>query len=129
MWWDPNVQVSLAFSNLQHYETQISADPKRAGHLIACAMMNRSEHESNNVFYVSFDHGRTWTHALTMPDSVDPACVIGPDGTAFAASIHDVMQPDGSSPSFLDVHRSADGAAPGKSRRFESIPAARTAVT
>jgi hypothetical protein len=38
----PNVQVSLAQSSVQHYETQIAADPERAGHLIACAYVVRS---------------------------------------------------------------------------------------
>jgi BNR/Asp-box repeat len=105
----PNVQVSRAQSTLQHYETQIAADPERPGHLIAGAYVVNANRTIDNVFYVSFDHGRTWTHTLTVPVGVDPACAISIKGTAFAASIHDVTQPDGKSDSFLVVHRSSDG--------------------
>ncbi len=105
----PNVQVSLTQPKLQHYETQIAADPEQAGHLIAGAYVVRPDHTIDNVFYVSFDHGRTWSHTLTVPVGVDPACAIGIKGTAFAASIHDVTQPNGKSDSFLVVHRSGDG--------------------
>ena len=106
----PNVQVSLAQPNLQHYETQISADPERAGHLIACAYsLSRSGGEISNVVYVSFDGGKTWKHTLTMENSVDPSCTIGTHGVAFVSSIHDVKQSDGSTPSFLNVRRSVDG--------------------
>ena len=86
-----NVQVSLAQSSVQHYETQIAADPERAEHLIACAYTIRSaDVMSDNVFYVSFDRGGTWSHTLTVPVSADPSCQIGLRSTAFAASIHDV---------------------------------------
>jgi hypothetical protein len=105
----PNVQVSLAQSSVQHYETQIAADRDRASHLIACAYVVRADGQVDNVFYVSFDRGATWSHTLTMPKSVDPSCQIGLQGTAFAASIHDVARPDGVSDSFLVVHRSLDG--------------------
>ena len=105
----PNVQVSLTQSSVQHYETQIATDPERADHLIACAYIVRSGGRVDNVFYVSFDHGVTWSHTLTVPAGTDPSCQIGLKGTAFAASIHDVSRSDGHSDSFLVVHRSADG--------------------
>lgn len=104
----PNVQVSLAQSSVQHYETQIAADPERAGHLIACAYVVHAA-TVDNAFYVSFDRGATWSHTLTVPIGTDPSCQIGLKSTAFAASIHDVARPDGNSDSFLVVHRSADG--------------------
>jgi hypothetical protein len=104
-----NVQVSLAQSSVHHYETQIAADPQRADHLIACAYVVRLAKVIDNVFYVSFDRGATWSHTLTVPVGVDPSCQIGLKGAAFAASIHDVSRPDGNSDSFLVVHRSADG--------------------
>jgi hypothetical protein len=105
----PNVQVSLSQPTLQHFETQIGADPQQAGHLIAGAYVVNSDRTIDNVFYVSFDHGRTWTHTLTVREAVDPSCAIGINGTAFVASIHDVTGPDGKSDSFLVVHRSTDG--------------------
>lgn len=104
-----NVQVSLAQAAVQHYETQIGADPERADHLIACAYVLRADKSSDNVFYVSFDRGATWSHTLTVSVAVDPSCQIGLKGEAFAASVHDVARPDGNSDSFLVVHRSPDG--------------------
>lgn len=104
-----SVQVSLAQPAAQHYETQIAADPERAGHLIACAYVRRENDAfADNVFYVSVDRGATWSHTLTSPASVDPSCTFGLKGTAFTASIHDVPRADGNSDSFLAVHRSAD---------------------
>jgi hypothetical protein len=106
----PDVQVSLARPNLQHYETQMGADLESADHLIACAyVLSGPSGEISNVVYVSFDGGETWTHTLTMENSVDPSCAIGIHGVAFVSSIHDVKQPDGSIPSFLNVRRSGDG--------------------
>ena len=105
----PSVQVSVAQASTQHYETQIAADPERAGHLVACAYVVRANDTIDNVFYVSFDRGSTWAHTLTVPASVDPSCVIGVKGTAFASSIHDVPRAGGNSDSFLVVHRSPDG--------------------
>ena len=105
----PNVQVSLAQSSFQHYETQIAADPARVDHLIACAYVVHSAKAIDNVFYVSFDRGATWSPTLTVPVGTDPSCEIGLKGTAFAASIQDIPRPDGNSDSFLVVHRSADG--------------------
>lgn len=105
----PNVQVSLAESRSQHYETWIAADPKRASHLIAGAYVVNSNQTIDNVFYVSFDGGRTWNLTLRVPVGVDPSCAIGFNGVAFASSIHDIPQPNGESDSFLLVHRSRDG--------------------
>jgi hypothetical protein len=99
-----NVQVSAALATLRHYETRIDADPVRASHLIACAYVVRGD-TIDNVFYVSWDRGRTWSHTLTVPHSVDPSCTIGPRGIGYAASIHDSLHGD----SYLHVERSLDG--------------------
>jgi hypothetical protein len=77
--------------------------------LIAGAYVVNPDRIIDNMFYISFDHGRTWSHTLTVPVGTDPACAIGIKGVAFAASIHDVNQPDGKSDSFIAVHRSGDG--------------------
>lgn len=105
----PNVHVSLAQPKLQHMETQIGADPGRASHLIACGIVETPDNKTSNVFYASFDGGKTWTQTLAVENSVDPSCIIGIQGTAFAGSIHDVTLPDGTTPSFLDVRHSTDG--------------------
>jgi hypothetical protein len=77
----PNVQVSVSQPKLEHFETQIAADPQPADHLIAGAYVVNSDRTIDNVFYVSFDHGRTWTHTLTERVAVDPSCAIGINGT------------------------------------------------
>jgi hypothetical protein len=73
----PNVQVSLAQSAVQHYETQIAADREDSDHLIACAYVVRPSGVVDNVFYVSFDRGATWASTLTVPVGTDPSCAIG----------------------------------------------------
>lgn len=103
----PNVQVSASQPAIPHYETYVAADRKHAGHLIACAFIVHPDNQIDNVFYVSFDRGATWSHTLTVPVSVDPSCVIGLRGTAFAASIHDL--PDEKGTPVLSVYRSEDG--------------------
>jgi hypothetical protein len=105
----PNVQVSLAQSTVQLYETQIAADPSHGNHLVAGAYAVRSDGSVDNIFYASVDQGRTWSSTLTVPVGTDPSCAIDLKGTAFVASIHDRPRPDGNTDSFLVVHRSADG--------------------
>jgi hypothetical protein len=104
-----NVQVSLSFPDVQHFETQIAADPDDASHLLVGAYIVNSDRSVDNVFYVSFDRGATWTRTLRVAVGTDPAVAIGRHGTAFAATIHDVPRADGNSDSFLVVHRSTDG--------------------
>jgi hypothetical protein len=87
----PNVQISASLAATRHYETYVAADRKHAGHLIACAFIVHPDNQIDNVFYVSFDRGATWSHTLTVPASVDPSCAIGLGGAAFAASIHDLQ--------------------------------------
>jgi hypothetical protein len=113
----PNVQVSVSQSTVRHYETYVAADRKHAGRLIACAYVVRPGDQIDNVFYVSFDRGATWSHTLTVPGSVDPSCAIGLDGAAFAAGIHDL--PDQKGKPTLSVYRSADG---GRTWKPSSVP-------
>jgi hypothetical protein len=102
-----NVQVSASQATVRHYETYVAADQKHAGHLIACAYVVRPGDQIDNVFYVSFDSGATWSHTLTVPVAVDPSCAIGLGGAAFAASVHDLSDEKGTP--VLSVYRSADG--------------------
>src|SRR6476620_5945264 len=104
-----NVQVTVSFTDVQHYETQIAADPDDASHLLVGAYIVNVDKSVDNVFYVSFDRGATWTRTLRVAVGTDPAVAVGHRGTAFAATIHDVPRADGNSDSFLVVHRSSDG--------------------
>jgi hypothetical protein len=104
-----NVQVTLSFPDVQHYETQIAADPDDASHLLVGAYIVNLDQSVDNVFYVSFDRGATWTRTLRVTVGTDPAVAVGHRGTAFAATIHDVPRADGNTDSFLVVHRSSDG--------------------
>ena len=54
-----NVQVSLPFPGAQHYETQVAADPEDASHLLIGAYIVNGDGSIDNVFYVSFDGGRS----------------------------------------------------------------------
>jgi hypothetical protein len=101
-----NVQVSSAQATARHYESYVCADRKHAGHLIAGAFIVRPDNQIDTAFYVSFDHGATWEHTLTVPVAVDPSCAIG-SGAAFAASIHDLH--DKNDTSVVSVYRSEDG--------------------
>jgi hypothetical protein len=114
----PNIQVSRAQATLRFQETQIAADPVRAGHLIACAIAWRND-STENVFYISFDDGTTWAATLTVRPGVDPSCVIDRRGVAIAGTIHDSVL--NGSDSFLNIQRSADG---GLTWRNSSIRAA-----
>lgn len=104
-----NVQVSRAFPDVQHYETQVAADPDNAAHLLVGAYIVNGDRSIDNVFYASFDGGKSWARTLHVAAGVDPAVAIGFHGVAFAATIHDVPRSDGNSDSSLVVHRSADG--------------------
>jgi hypothetical protein len=103
----PNVQVSSSQATIPHYETYVAADRKKAGHLVAGAIALRPGNQTDNVFYVSFDAGATWSHTLTVPVAVDPSCAIGLGGAAFASSVHDL--PDEKGTPVLSVYRSSDG--------------------
>jgi len=112
-------------------ETQIGADPRDARHLIACAIVEsadaaRQTFVTENAFFLSFDGGATWSRTLSLPNSVDPSCAIGADGTAYAISVHDSV-PSGAS--YLNVQRSTDGGRTWKESSVPSIRGARTERT
>ncbi|HTQ57698.1 MAG TPA: sialidase family protein [Bryobacteraceae bacterium] len=105
----PNMRISAAQPSVRHYEAYAGADPNDARHLIACALVVRAQDRIDNVFYMSADRGKTWSHTLTVDHAVDPSCAIGSHGVAFAGNIHDQLFPDGKTDSVLTVYRSADG--------------------
>lgn len=104
-----NVQVSVSQPKLRHYETYVGADPRNEKRFISCALVVLPNNEIDNVFYVSSDSGKSWSHALTVKSAVDPSCEIGPDGVMYAANIHDQPFPDGKTDSVLSVYWSRDG--------------------
>jgi hypothetical protein len=76
-----NVQISAAFGGVQHYETQVAADPDDAAHLLAASYVVNADRSVDNVFYVSFDRGVTWSRTLRVAVGTDPAVAIGRKGT------------------------------------------------
>jgi hypothetical protein len=102
----PNVHVSRSQASVAYQETQIAADPRRAAHLIACAIAMPGD-SFENVFYLSSDGGKTWSPTHTVRPGVDPSCAINRHGVAFAGSVHDSALAGGSA--FLRVQWSPDG--------------------
>src|SRR6266446_2501847 len=86
-----NVHVSSARSQVTHDDVLIAADPSDASHLLACSMFDPEDGVFGpmTTVYASFDGGRTWSHVLTdsTADTEDPACVFGPNGTAYFGHI------------------------------------------
>lgn len=86
----PAVQVSAALHDEPHFEMLLAAHPKDPAQLIACSMLfRRAQKNHQTITYVTSDRGRTWRKALevTSPqerESWDPACLYGPDGTAWS---------------------------------------------
>ncbi|HEU4415132.1 MAG TPA: sialidase family protein, partial [Candidatus Angelobacter sp.] len=85
-----DVQVSSARPGLEHFETQLSADPKDANLLLGCSMaFTPGSDHAETVVYVSRDGGKTWNVSLEDDRgkfSGDPTCVLGPDGIAYFAA-------------------------------------------
>ena len=110
----PNVHVSRANGDRQHFETQVAANPTNPRNLLGCSIISpaekdRSPVEHKTIVYASFDGGESWEPTLEVgPDLVsrDPACVFGADGTAYFVAF-------GFTPDFKEQHmfvyRSKDG--------------------
>jgi hypothetical protein len=93
----PNVQVSLARSNITHDEVLMAADPTDAKRLLACSMIGRSPgNELITGAYASYDGGQTWLPVVADERSfdeegkksgADPAVAFGPNNIAYFASL------------------------------------------
>ena len=83
----PNVQVSASKPSTMHSEGLIVADPTNAKRLLVCSMFWAEEIGDGIVTYLSEDGGKHWerTFDTTRREDLggDPACVYGPDGTAY----------------------------------------------
>src|SRR6266404_4229034 len=83
----PNIQVSKTRADRAHTEVIISADPRDPNHLLGCSIIGSEEpFKASTIAYASFDGGRSWIPTLETNEffmSTDPACTIGPDGTAY----------------------------------------------
>lgn len=109
-----NVQVSAARSQLPHGEVLISADPSDPSGLVACSMYFSKELNTwQTIVYSSDDGGQNWLPTLDMHEffrwSVDPACTMADDGTAYFVSISSAGYL--SDQLYLPVFRSSDGGA------------------
>ena len=112
----PVVHVTAAQRDLRHYEAYIGAAPDRNGSLIACDYVTRKADDSDDLFYLSHDSGKTWKLVLTMPHYTDPSCEIEGTGTLFASGVSN------GSRSTLGVMRSADGGKVWETARIPSLP-------
>lgn len=91
----PNVHVSRANADRPHQEVLIAADPNDPRRLIGVTIIH-PQHSSDSSFhtvavYASFDGGDHWEPVLEHDGgkygASDPACIYGPDGTAYFALI------------------------------------------
>jgi hypothetical protein len=101
-----NVRISNGADRF--YESFADADPYDPSHLVACAYRVSGDGKISDVYWVSFDSGRTWRQTLVVPGSVDPSCTIDGAGNVVAGSIRDVPFPDGKTDSTIAVFRSID---------------------
>lgn len=107
----PNIHVSKAFSEKQHAEIYLAADPKNPNNLLGGSMVWAGE---KNVFtvvaYASSDGGKTWSSTLNFDDDFyhsDPASGFGADGTAYFLQIVASRAPEFRR--YTYIHRSKDG--------------------
>ncbi len=85
-----NVQVSAAKAATMHGEGVIVADPTDARRLLVCSMFFDETINHGVVVYASRDGGAHWDRTFETPidhTAGDPACAIGPDGTAYLTMI------------------------------------------
>jgi hypothetical protein len=86
----PNVRVSTSRPDEAHYETHAAADPKNPNRLLATAIIYPKTEKRGTIVYASADGGKTWTPTFQgdfLENTGDPAVGIGPDGTAYFATL------------------------------------------
>jgi len=67
----PNVQITHAAAGRSVLETYVCVDPRNARRLLAGAIIEDGD-TATTAFFVSTDHGVTWSRVLSVPHSVDP---------------------------------------------------------
>lgn len=83
-----NYHVSGDEPDAAHTELLVAADPNDPTRLVGVSMIMSPRHSKIfSAVYASRDGGRTWRQTLSMrdawPQSADPSCAFGPDGTAY----------------------------------------------
>ena len=83
----PNVQVSKALPNGEHYETLLAADPNNRNNLLGASMVFSEEtNKYSIVAYKTTDSGTSWSTSLVASENSyqsDPAIAYGTDGTIY----------------------------------------------
>jgi len=109
-----NVLVSADDRALPHEEVQIGTHPTDARRLVACSMVDTArlaQRKMHTSSYVSLDGGETWKMGPNIPESGDPVCGFGPDGTAYFGAIGDSPTLDPAIDWHFKLFRSDDGVA------------------
>ncbi|HEY2975528.1 MAG TPA: sialidase family protein [Pyrinomonadaceae bacterium] len=88
----PNVQISQAYSNLEHGENLTAASPENSGQLLSCAVIFRPDslRFSDQYCYASFDSGKSWQPSVKIEDGVinsDPAVIYGQGNDAYSVTL------------------------------------------
>jgi len=107
----PNALVSRDDQSFHHEEVQIGASPTDAGELVACSMVEGaklSQRKLHTVSYVSHDGGKTWKMGPQIPESGDPVCGYGPDGSVYFGAIVDSPREDPAIDWHFKLFRSTD---------------------
>jgi len=107
-----NVLVSADDKALSHEEVQIGTHPTDAKKLVACSMVDTSrlsQKKMHTSSYVSLDGGESWKMGPNIPESGDPVCGFGPDGTAYFGAIGDSPTLDPAIDWHFKLFRSDDG--------------------
>ena len=108
----PNIEVSRADDANSHDEVLIAAHPSDPSQLVGCSMVNYNrlaERKMHTAAYTSRDGGKTWALGPQIPESGDPICTFGPDGTAYFGAIGDSPSLDPVIDWHLKLYRSTDG--------------------
>src|SRR5260370_38101607 len=83
----PNVHVSVAHANEEHYEMFLAIDPRNGNRMIACSIISPAKAAIlQTIAYVSTDGGKTWSASPEeIPEygEADPGCGIGVGGPLY----------------------------------------------
>ena len=107
----PNVLVSADDRQLAHEEVQIGANATDPNQLVACSMVDSaklSHRKMHTVSYVSNDGGKVWKMGPRIPESGDPVCDYGPDGSIYFGAIGDSPRLDPAIDWHFQLFRSTD---------------------
>lgn len=107
----PNTLVSRDDQQLHHEEVQVGTSPTDASQLVACSMVEGAklaQRKLHTVSYISNDGGKVWRMGPQIPESGDPVCGYGPDGTVYFGAIGDSPSEDPAIDWHFKLFRSTD---------------------